>query len=221
MGKPRKNWQQLYEEYSQKTGADSKKKGKRLVRILRSAGVAFNNIRKLIFSLFRGRKLLINLLILIALATGGFFIYSALFQVSDKEQIENNLLDFARLSSRTSADTTSSNLLKSRQLENYIAPECTVSVRVGMVSGTYTPGNVNTMAMRCKTLFKTAKLTFSDILVNVSSPTTAEAEFNVTFQGVYKQGSEAEGVRELRCTAKKIDGKWRFDSFAIRQILEK
>jgi hypothetical protein len=167
------------------------------------------------------KKIIIGLISLVVLGIAGYFIYDAVFQITDEEQIQTNLVDFARLASRTTGDTTSSNLLKCRQIESLIAPECTVSVRVGMVSGSYSPRSVGAMAMRCKVLFRRAELAFSEILIEVTSPTTAEAEFNASFNGVYKHGGEAEGVRELRCTMKKIEGKWRFDSFSIRDILEK
>ena len=168
------------------------------------------------------KKAVWGVVVLLILSVGGFLLYEIFFDISDEERINRNLIEFARLASRAPGDTTSSNLLKCRQIESYIAPECSLAINVSMFEGKYTPRSVSAMAMRCKSMFSTAHITFSDILIEVTSPNTAIASFNASFEGRRKtDGSEAEGVRELECSLKKIDGKWRFDSFSIRQILEK
>jgi len=156
------------------------------------------------------------------LCTGGFLLYEIFFDISDEERIQRNLVDFARLASRSPSDTTSSNLLKCRQIESYIAPECSLAINVSMFEGKYTPRSVGAMALRCKSMFSAARITFSDIIIELTSPNTALASFNASFEGKHKtDGSEVDGVRELECSLKKIDNKWRFDSFSIQKILEK
>lgn len=168
------------------------------------------------------KKAIWGIVILLILSAGAFLVYEIFFDISDEERIQRNLTDFARLASRSPADTTSSNLLKCRQIENYIAPECSLAINVSMFEGKYTPRSVGAMALNCKSRFTAACITFSDIVIQITSPTTAIATFNASFDGKYKaDGSEVDGVRELECSLKKIDGKWCFDSFSIQKILEK
>lgn len=88
------------------------------------------------------------------------------------------------------------------------------------LAGTYSEAELKSNITRMRSVFKTLKVSFSDIKIRARNSTTATVDATVRAIATV-EGSKADEVRLLTCQMVKKNGHWLFQSFNERQVLEK
>ena len=175
-------------------------------------------VKKLRYLIVKNIKyiILITLLAFAVIAVLRFFDKS-----SPEKQIMVRLEKFLTDASKSSGDKLSTGLIKSKSLERFFMANCRFHIGVLSFSGTYSPEQISSNSMRCRTLFKYVKFSAHDVQIKFNSPTTATVDFTGALNGVTKSGKAIDDYRELTCKLQLIDGKWLISSVSVREIIKK
>jgi hypothetical protein len=159
--------------------------------------------------------------ILITLVVVGIIVFSFIEDPSPEKQIEKQVEKFLSNASKSSGDKLTTGLVKSKSLESLFAAHCKFYIGVSSFSGTYTPIQISSNAMRCRTMFKRVKFSAHDIQIHLTSANTATVNFTGSLSGLTKQGKSIENYKELTCDLQLIEGKWLISAVSVREIIKK
>ena len=166
------------------------------------------------------KKIIITVLLLSAVGCGVWYFFFN--QKSEEELIRDQLLEIAEACSRIDGETGITMAMKNNRISNLIADSCSVSINEKMINGTYTAMEFAGSVTRSRALFQRIKGSFDDVEVSVDSDKkSATIDYSVRVVGQMKKGRVFDDVRELRSELRKEDGKWKFSSFEIREVLER
>ena len=140
---------------------------------------------------------------------------------SPEKQIAMRLEKFLTYASKSSGDKLSTGLIKSKSLEKFFMPNCRFYIRVSSFSGTYSPEQISSNSMRCRTIFKYVKFSAHDVQITLNSPTTATVDFTGALNGFTKRGKAIDDYRELTCKLQLTEGAWLISSVSVREIIKK
>lgn len=166
------------------------------------------------------KKIIITVLFLGVVGFGVWYFFFN--QKTDEELIKDQLLELADACSKRDGESAVVAAMKNARISNFIAGSCSVCINEMMMNGTYTAMEFAGSMTRSRTIFKTIKGTFDDVEVTVKpDKKSATVDYAVRVVGQMKKGSAYDDVRELRSELRKEDGKWKFSSFEIREVLER
>ncbi|MDD5596747.1 MAG: hypothetical protein PHV82_02315 [Victivallaceae bacterium] len=140
---------------------------------------------------------------------------------SPEKQIAMRLEKFLTDASKVSGDKLSTGLIKSKSLEKFFMPNCRFHIGVSAFSGTYSPEQISSNSMRCRTMFKYVKFSAHDVQIKLNSPTTATVDFTGALNGVTKSSKAINDYRELTCELQLAEGEWLISSVSVREIIKK
>ena len=166
------------------------------------------------------KKIIITVLFL---GMVGFCVWYFFFnQKTEEELIKDQLLELADACSRREGETAITMAMKNSRISNLTADSCSVSINETMINGTYTAMEFAGSMTRARALFKRVKGSFDDVEITVNpDEKNATVDYSVRVIGQMKKGRAFDDVRELRSELCKEDGKWKFSSFEIREVLER
>jgi hypothetical protein len=131
---------------------------------------------------------------------------------------------FAALSDEVSKEQGESLLAMAytaQTLPKLFDTNCAITVKAEMITGSYTPEEIASLAARARTQFSTLKLSFSDLKIDISEKNLAKVELTARLVGKGTNNEGVNEVRELMVTLKKCDGRWLFSSFDEVEVLKK
>jgi hypothetical protein len=140
---------------------------------------------------------------------------------SPEKQIRERLENFLDNASKSSGDKLSTGLIKSKSLEGFFMPDCRFHIGVSSFSGKYSPEQISSNSMRCRSMFKYIKFSAHDVEIGLTSPTAATVDFTGSLNGVTKRGKSINDYRELTCELQLVEGKWLISSVSVREIAKK
>lgn len=106
-------------------------------------------------------------------------------------------------------------------LGNFFAERTSVDVDgLSWLNGTYSPELIVSNAFRARQMFNKLSLEFNDIELEIGGE-TAKAFFTAVFDADLKNRDPVREIRELEAGLRKVDGKWIFESFRVRNIIQK
>jgi hypothetical protein len=161
------------------------------------------------------------LAIVAVLIVSTVIVFSFFGETSPEEQIKDQLTKFLSKASKSSGDKLSTGLFKSKSLESFFASRCKFHVGVSSFSGTYTPVQISSNSMRCRSMFKRIKFSAHDIEIILTSPESAQADFTSSVNGLTKRGKSIDDYKELTCKLRLIEGEWLIYSVSIKEIIKK
>ena len=142
---------------------------------------------------------------------------------TNEELIADSLDAMAAACSKRTNENAVGIAMKNSEISNLMAPTCSVSINEAMIDGTFQPLEFAGQVTRGRTLFSTISGSIDDIDVKVASNGgKATVEYSVKVCGtIKKSGKSFDESRDLTSKMVKIDGKWKFASFEVREVLEK
>jgi hypothetical protein len=164
-----------------------------------------------------------KIILLIIVATGlvavGYFFFHT---PSESQRIINRLHRLASSISKQGSEGAVTLALKHQTIAALIDAQCSVFIREAMLTGNFTPEEFAAQMLRSRTIFKSieGKVDYCEVELSADQ-TTAIISFAVRISGELKNGRKIDEVRDLQATVKKVDEKWLFSNFEIRQVLEK
>ena len=165
------------------------------------------------------KKIILLIIIAVGIGTVGYFF---LRSPSESQQIINRLHRLANSISKQGSEGAVTMALKHQTIAGLIDTNCSVFIKEAMIAGDFTPEEFAAQMLRSRAMFKSIKGEVDGCEVEFNADqTTATISFAVRIRAELKSGREIDEVRDLQSTVKKVDGKWLFSSFEIRQVLEK
>ncbi len=166
------------------------------------------------------RRILIAAFLTAAAGLAVWFLF--LKKESDEEAIARQLHSFAETCSKNEPETAITAAMKNKALADFVVQDCSVSVNEAMVNGTYSPMEFAASMSRARALFSSITGSVENISIEIApSGNSASVEYSVRVRGRRKETDYFDDARELHSDMLKLDGKWKFNSFEIRKILEK
>lgn len=164
------------------------------------------------------KKYIITTVIIAAAALTYYFF----FNKSEEDIICGRLHELADSASKNSSEGASTTLLKNRSLSELFTNPCTIYVKESTLNGSYTPLELAGNATKARQMVNHMNFSFSDIDIELDpNGKKATIEFSARAQAQLKDGREIDVVRDLKGTAEKVDNKWKFSNFEVRQVMEK
>ena len=151
------------------------------------------------------------------------FAFRWFYAVETEEDIIRRKMDeFVENIAKHKGAGIASNVLSSNKLADYFTNPCDIGIGISEISGVFGTEQIVNTAMRIRAMFKTISLKISDVTI-IYNPKNERAvvEFSATFDGIFDNGENINGVRDLRCFLLKQDGQWKINIVNIRQVLEK
>ena len=171
----------------------------------------------------KGKAVKKTIVIILLLAMAGAAIwYFFFYPKTDEELIGDRLRQMTQLCSKRSGEGAVVMAMKNSGISNHLASSCSVSIKQAMIDGTFKPLEFAGQISRARTLFSTLSGSISDIEVEVDPDgKNATVEYSARVRGTRKESGSFDEVRDLRSKMIKEDGKWKFASFEVREILER
>ena len=163
----------------------------------------------------RTRHIIIGLLVVII----GIFVVRYILQ-SEERKVKKR---FDLLSEWVSKDRNESNFTmakKTLSIGTLFASNCVLETDVDSITGTYTPGEISSLAARLRSDFSVVSLRFYDLDIRFPDPDTAEAILTAQLSGGSKTRGSIDDVFELESGLKKLEDKWFFAAFKVVEVLE-
>ncbi len=165
------------------------------------------------------KKIVVSVILVAVIAAIGYFVFRS---QSDEELIIERLELLSGSVSKKSNEGAITMAVKHQTISGLIAEQCSVFIKEAMLSGDFTPEEFAAQMTRARAMFKSLDGQIDDCEVELdATKTKATITFAIRITATSKSGGKIDEVRDLQATAKKIDGKWLFSSFEIRQVLEK
>lgn len=166
------------------------------------------------------KRILISAILVLVLAAGGAAAWYFL-RDSDEVKIRRTLRDLCSLATKGGAgEKAASGLLKIRQVESLFAPRCHFNFKHEMFSGELSDTEIASTLARFRALFSTVSVKMRGLEITVEPPDAASAVFTGILEGRMKDGRTVSEVRDLFCTLKRIDDRWKVDRITVREVLE-
>ena len=164
------------------------------------------------------KRILISAILVLVLAAGGAAAWD--FRDSDEVKIRRTLRDLCSLATKGSGEKAASGLLKIRQVESLFAPRCHFNFKHEMFSGELSDTEIASTLARFRALFSTVSVKMRGLEITVEPPDAASAVFTGILEGRMKDGRTVSEVRDLFCSLKRIDDRWKVDRITVREVLE-
>ena len=161
-----------------------------------------------------------NLLVLLVLIVLGGIILS-IYQQSDKKRIEKR---FARLSELFSKDDLEPALVmatKVKKIGSLFAKNCIIESSDRLRSGTYSPEQITSHAASARALFRTLKLKFYDIEIELTGEGKAVTSVTGMLSGMSKREETFNETYEMEVDLVKIEKDWFFSAIRMVEVLKK
>ena len=161
-----------------------------------------------------------NLLVILVLIIAGGVIFT-LYQQSDKKKIEKR---FTRLSELFSKDDLEPALLmatKVKKIGSLFAKNCIIESSDRLRSGTYTPDQITSHAASARALFRTLKLKFYDIEIELTGEGKAVTSVTGMLSGMSKREETFNETYEMEVDLVKIEKDWFFSAIRMVEVLKK
>ena len=165
------------------------------------------------------KRILISAILVLVLAAGGAAAWYFL-RDSDEVKIRRTLRELCSLATKGSGEKTASGLLKIRQVESLFAPRCHFNFKHEMFSGELSDTEIASTLARFRALFSTVSVKMRGLEITVEPPDSASAVFTGILEGRMKDGRTVSEVRDLFCSLKRIDDRWKVDRITVREVLE-
>ncbi len=159
------------------------------------------------------------LLPLLAVAAAALIWY-VYFNKTDKELIKEQLHQFRSDASKYPDEGMAQGVLKCKALEKLFDKTCHVNINVDMFAGSFSPEEVSSKAMYCRSHCASAIINFYNIKITLDGD-DAEASLTASLDGASRDGKRFNEYRELIFSFNKIEGKWLICKIDIHQIIEK
>ncbi len=159
--------------------------------------------------------------VLAALAAGfgvWFYFYS---RTTPEAQVKKVLRELCESGTRADGEGAASGIVKCRGAMALFAADTELRFGTDFFSGHTNPEEIAANLNRFRMMFSQVAVGMKDVKIKFKSPEEATVDFIGTLRGVLKSGSRVDEIRELICTLKKQDGKWRINALRVREILER
>ena len=176
------------------------------------------------------KRILISAILVLVLAAGGA---AAWYFLRDSDEVKirggaaavaccrgRTLRDLCSLATKGSGEKAASGLLKIRQVESLFAPRCHFNFKHEMFSGELSDTEIASTLARFRALFSTVSVKMRGLEITVEPPDAASAVFTGILEGRMKDGRTVSEVRDLFCSLKRIDDRWKVDRITVREVLE-
>jgi len=147
-------------------------------------------------------------------------IWYVYFNKTDKELIKEQLYQFRTDVSKYAGEGMAQSILKCKALEKLFDKTCHVNINVDMFAGSFSPEEISSKAMYCRSHCASAAVNFYNIKITIDGD-DAEASLTASLDGASRDGKRFNEYRELVFSFKKIEGKWLIYKIDIHQIIEK
>ncbi len=165
------------------------------------------------------KRILISALLVFVLAAGGATAWHFL-RAGEEGRIRRTLRELCSLATKGSGETAASGLRKIRQVESLFAPRCRFDFRHEMFSGELSDVEIASTLTRFRALFTSVSVKMRDLEISVAPPDEASAVFTGILEGRSKDGRSVSEVRDLFCSLKLLDGRWKVERITVREVLE-
>lgn len=147
--------------------------------------------------------------------------YFMLHTPTDKELIRKNLDNFNKLISKQGKEGAVTIAIKHQAISKLLADKCDISLHEISISGTLSAEELAAQIIRGRGMFDNLSGDIDDVEITLS-PDKQQATVNFSV-AVYARanGRKFDGVRDLQCHLRKVNGKWLFSGFETRKVLEK
>jgi len=162
-------------------------------------------------------KVAIIAAMLVAAAAIWFFC----FHKTDKDRVLERLRELTEYISKADGEKGTTLILKSQLIGTLFAEKFEVNVDFYSLSGTYSPEEIGANLVRSRQVLDAVQLTFHDTKVTFPQPEKAVVNTTGQIVGKAKNGDRIREIRELTFTLTNTDGKWRFASCKVREVLRK
>lgn len=164
-------------------------------------------------------KAIVIILVLLALAAGAYFMF---FRTTEEALVRQRFSSLASSVGKKGSEGALSAAANSQATGACFADNVSIEIEgVSWLTGSYTAEEIASRTFAGRKHFNTLNLSFSDIQIEITGPDTATASFTAALTGTLSSGDNIREVRELDSTLKKIEGKWKFESFRMRNIIRK
>lgn len=157
----------------------------------------------------------------LALAVGlgvWIFFYT---RTSPEAQVRKVLRELCESGTKADGDGATSGIIKCRGAMALFAADTELRFGADFFSGHTNPEEIAANLNRFRMLFNQVTVGMKDVKIKFKSPDEATVDFIGTLRGTLKSGSRVDELRELICTLKKQDDKWRITALRVREILER
>jgi hypothetical protein len=151
-----------------------------------------------------------------------FAVFAVLYLFpSDRSKIRKQFETLSILVSKEKGESAFTMAYKVNALASLFADSCSFEFSQNYMAGEYTPEQITSHAAKGRSRFSKISLDFYDIVPDIRND-VAVVETTVRFFGELKDSAKvAEETREIQCKLKKIEGKWKFTSFKVVEVLKK
>ena len=165
------------------------------------------------------KKIVLLVIAATVIAAVGYFVFRS---PNESQQIINRLNQLTSRISKNSGEGPVTMALKHQAIMGLIDSQCTVFIKEAMLAGDFTPEGFAAQMTRSRSMFKSIKgsVDYCEVQLNADQ-TEATISFAIRVIAELKSGRKMDEVRDLQATVRKVDGKWLFSGFEIRQVLEK
>ena len=160
-------------------------------------------------------------LFLLVLVVAGAAIWFFFLRSNDKERVLAALQEAAAAASKDRNETTSAMLLKTQTVGSCFADSCSFQLDEQMFAGDYTPEDIGANLVRMRQVFTESRLSYYDQEVLFPRENEAVINFTGNLKGTLRSNDQVNEAREIQAKLRKIDGKWKFYSFKVREIIKK
>ena len=153
---------------------------------------------------------------LTAAVAGGLVAFLLLRPESAEDRIRRRFDDFAAVLEKHAGEHAARSALKNEQLHAFFADEVVIEGRIPFVSGRHTASELSATISQLRLQAESVSVHFDEVQVTVTSDDHARASFHVRVSGRGKgdRGSDRR-ERHMSAVLVRIDGKWRFEQFAV------
>lgn len=160
-----------------------------------------------------------SVIVVTVIAIVGYFI---LRSPNEEQRIIDQLNLLAGSVSKKSGEGAVSMALKHQTVSGLIDEQCTVFIKEAMLAGDFSPETFAAEMTRSRAMFKSINGQVDGCEVQLDADKlNATITFAIRIIAELKSGREMDEVRDLQAKVRKVDNKWLFAGFEIRQVLEK
>jgi hypothetical protein len=162
-------------------------------------------------------KITIALILLAVLAVlASFYLFP-----SDRAKIKKQFDSLSNFVSKEKGESALTMAYKVNALATLFADSCSFEFSQNYMTGEFSPEQITSHTTKGRSQFSKISLNFYDIVPEIRND-AATVETTVRFHGELKDSAKvAEDTREIQCSLKKTDGKWKFTGFKVVEVLKK
>ncbi len=162
-----------------------------------------------------------TVILLLTLIIAAAAVYFCFFRDTPEEKVRRVLSELCESLSKPEGEKLAATLMKNKSLEKIFAEPVSVQIQQAMFNGEYTIAGLQASAARIHMMFSDLKISADDVTVELTSPESASVFFSGRLQGITKNRTKVDEVRDLLCTLKLIDDDWKISAVQIQEVLAK